>query len=320
MSPRPLPDSFAGPSPRSRCTEPDFVPRATFRRLVPLSVGTSMIPPSRASGIVSGTSTSRLSPLRLNTEDSATRVITYRSPGSAPRSPGSPLPARRMRVPSLTPAGMFARNRRIVRCAPLPWQVGHGSSITVPWPWQLEQGWDIEKIPWLCASMPVPLHTGHTRGEVPGLAPVPLHVGHGWEVGTVSDTWAPLTAWSNVSETSVSRSRPRAGRCCAPRTEPVSPPVRAPLNRLERMSPKPPLKELGSKPAPPAAAFANWPNGVPARSYCLRLSGSESTSCAWEISLKRSSAFLSPWLVSGWYLRASLRYALRISSSEAFLP
>src|SRR5579875_2647155 len=279
MSPRPLPDSFAGPSPRSRCTEPDFVPRATFRRLVPLSVGTSMIPPSRASGIVSGTSTSRLSPLRLNTEDSATRVITYRSPGSAPRTPGSPLPARRMRLPSLTPGGMFARSLRTERCAPEPWHVGHGLSITVPWPRQLEHGCDIEKIPWLCASMPVPLHTGQTRGEVPGFAPDPLQVGHGCEVGTVSDTWAPLTAWSNVSETSVSRSRPRAGRGRAPRTEPASPPGReGPLrNRLERMSPKPPLNALGSKPAPPAA-FANWPNGVPARSYCLRLSGSESTS------------------------------------------
>ncbi len=86
------------------------------------------------------------------------------------------------------------------------------------------------------------------------------------------------------------------------------------------MSPKPPLNALGSKFAPPAAALANWPNVVPARSYCLRLSGSERTSCAWEISLKRSSACLSPWLVSGWYLRASLRYAFLISSSEAFLP
>ncbi len=33
------------------------------------------------------------------------------------------------------------------RWAPEPWQVGHGSSITVPEPWQLEHGWDIEKIP-----------------------------------------------------------------------------------------------------------------------------------------------------------------------------
>ena len=81
--------------------------------------------------------------------------------------------------------------------------------MTVPEPWQLEQGWDIEKMPWLWASRPRPLHTGHTRGEVPGLAPDPLQVGHGDDVGTASGTCAPLTAWSKLSETSVSRSRPR---------------------------------------------------------------------------------------------------------------
>ena len=73
-------------------------------------------------------------------------------------------------------------------------QVGHGSSITVPEPWQLEHGWDIEKIPWLWDSRPRPLQTGQTCGVVPGLAPEPWQVGHGWEVGTASGTWAPLTA------------------------------------------------------------------------------------------------------------------------------
>ena len=85
------------------------------------------------------------------------------------------------------------------------------------------------------------------------------------------------------------------------------------------MSPKPPENELGSKPAP-EAALAKLPNGLEPRSYALRLSESDSTSWAWEISLKRSSAFLSPALRSGWYLRASLRYAFLISSSDAFLP
>ena len=62
--------------------------------------------------------------------------------------------------------------------------------------------------------------------------------------------------------------------------------------------PKPPKPP----PGPPPEAKAPEP-----LSYCLRLSGSPSTSCAWEISLKRSSAFLSSGLVSGWYCRASLR-------------
>ena len=145
--------------------------RGTRSRFEPFSVGTSITAPWIASGIVSGTSTSRLSPLRLNTGDSDTRVITYRSPGSAPRSPGSPLPASRIRLPSRTPAGMLTRSRRTRRWAPVPSHVGHGSSITVPEPWQFEHGWEIEKIPWLWASTPRPLQTGQTFGAVPGLAP-----------------------------------------------------------------------------------------------------------------------------------------------------
>ena len=62
--------------------------------------------------------------------------------------------------------------------------------------------------------------------------------------------------------------------------------------------PKPP------KPPPGPAPVANGP--VP-ESYCLRFSGSPSTSYACEISLKRDSACLSSGLRSGWYLRASLR-------------
>src|ERR1019366_4626249 len=256
MSPRPLPPSRGGPSPRRRCTVPGLVPGAPRSRLETLRVGTSITAPCSASGIVSGTSTSRFSPLRVNTGDSDTRVITYRSPGSVPRTPGSPLPASRIRLPSRTPAGTLTRTRRTRRGAPDPPQVGHGSSMIVPEPWQLEHGCDIEKIPWLWASTPRPLQTGQTLGVVPGLAPEPLQVGHGWEVGTASGTWAPLTAWSKFSETSVSRSRPRACRTRPPRTPPAvrppgpvpAPPAPPPPNRLERMSPKPPPNELGSKP------------------------------------------------------------------------
>ena len=61
----------------------------------------------------------------------------------------------------------------MLRCAPVPPHVGHGSSITVPEPLQFEHGWEIEKIPWLWDSIPRPLQTGHTFGVVPGLAPVP---------------------------------------------------------------------------------------------------------------------------------------------------
>ncbi len=78
-------------------------------RFVAESVGTSIVAPRIASGIVIGTSTSRLSPLRLKIGDSATCVTTYRSPAAPPRGPASPLPASRTRLPSRTPAGMFTR-------------------------------------------------------------------------------------------------------------------------------------------------------------------------------------------------------------------
>ena len=97
-----------GPSPRRRWIVPCWVPGWTLIRLVPESVGTSTVPPRSASATVIGTSTSRLpSSSRLKTGEGATWMVTKRSPAGAPRAPASPLPATRIRVPSLTPAGMF---------------------------------------------------------------------------------------------------------------------------------------------------------------------------------------------------------------------
>src|SRR5436305_15279207 len=115
--------------------------------------------------------------------------------------------------------------------------------MIVPAPPQFEHGCEIEKIPWLCDSIPVPLQTGHTFGLVPGLAPVPWQVGHCLEVGTEIGTWVPLIACSNVSDTSVSRSRPRAGRARSPARP--RPGLAPPPNRYERMSPKPPANVPG---------------------------------------------------------------------------
>ena len=57
-----------------------------------------------------------------------------------------------------------------------------------------------------------------------------------------------------------------------------------------------------SRPAPPPLATISrtW-------SYSLRFSGSPSTSCAADTSLKRSSAAASPAFASGWYCLASFR-------------
>src|SRR3954471_15041996 len=184
MSPRPLPLSLGGPSPRGRWTEPCWRPGATRIFLRPFSVGTSMSGPRIASTIVTGTSASTLSPLRLKTRASVTGVIQWRSPGGPPLRPGSPLPASRTRLPSRTPAGIVTRYFFTVLREPVPPQVGQGSSITVPLPPQREQGWEIENRPCEEASTPRPWQAGQIDGAVPGLAPEPWQVTQGADVGT----------------------------------------------------------------------------------------------------------------------------------------
>src|SRR6185437_1183805 len=215
-----------------------------------------------------------------------------------------------------TPAGMLTRSFLTVRTAPLPGHVGQGSSITVPAPPHSEHGWEIENIPWPCVSMPRPSQRGHTFGVVPGFAPVPWQVGHAWCIGTCSGTCAPETAWSKVIDTCASRSAPFSARGFVRTRRPlVEPP-----NRLERMSPiEAPSKSKLPKPPKPPPGPAPVLNGPVPLSYCLRFSVAPGPSCACEISLKRASASLSPGLRSGWYWRASLRYAFLISSALARL-
>ncbi len=81
-------------------------------------------------------------------------------------------------------------------------------------------------------------------------------------------------------------------------------------------SPKPPPSPPVVHVAPPPPFGRRPPNAAMA-SYSRRLSGSDSTSWAWEIALKRSSALGSPAFASGWYSRASFRYAFLISSALA---
>ena len=95
--------------------------------------------------------------------------------------------------------------------------------------------------------------------------------------------------------------------------------ARAPRPRKidEKMSAKSP----NPSPAPPPPAGpppgGRRPPKASCASYSWRFSGSDRTSWAWEISLKRSSAFGSSGLASGWCTRASLRYAFLISSALA---
>src|SRR5829696_5396105 len=158
---------------------------------------------------------------------------------------------------------MFTRYFFTWRVRPLPWQVGHGSLISVPVPWHWRHGWEIEKSPCDSASTPRPWQRLQTVGDVPGLAPVPRHVGHGAASGTVTETWPPSIACSKDTCTSVSRSRPRSGRGARPDA--------APPKRSERMSPKPPKPP----PAPPPPPGKPPEKSPPPESYSLRFSGSD---------------------------------------------
>ena len=68
---------------------------------------------------------------------------------------------------------------------------------------------------------------------------------------------------------------------------------------------------------PPPPGWRMLAQSGPSVSYRWRFSGSDSTSCASLISLKRASAFASPLLKSGWNFRASLRNAALISLGVA---
>ena len=136
-----------------------------------------------------------------------------------------------------------------------------------PAPPHCGQGWLIEKKPWLSESIPRPLQRGQVIGVVPGFAPVPLQVLQVDCFGTVTVTSVPRIAWSKLSATSVSRSRPRAGA--------LGPAPPRPRKMVEKMSPMSPTKPPpGPAPPPPRPKPAKRP---PA-SYSRRFSGSESVS------------------------------------------
>ncbi len=187
---------------------------------------------------------------------------------------------------------------------PVPRQVGQGSSMTVPLPPQRGHGSLNANDPTSRPRTPRPLHSGQRRGLVPGLAPLPLQSAHATGVSTCTGTWAPAIACSKDRLTSTSTSAPRraVGSCgSCPR-----PPRKIDENRSAKSpkpAPSPPVQV--APPGPPP--LGRRPPKAAAASYSRRLSGSDSTSWAWEISLKRSSAFGSSGLASGWCLRASDR-------------
>src|SRR5215213_10229939 len=87
-------------------------------------------------------------------------------------------------MPSFAPAGILTLTCLFLRTLPLPPQTAHGFSMILPSPPHLEHGVESAKNPWSLLCTPLPPHSGHVSGAVPGAAPVPLHSPHASSTGT----------------------------------------------------------------------------------------------------------------------------------------
>ena len=164
-----------------------------------------------------------------------------------------------------------------------------------------------ENGPWSTATEPAPLQVGQRSGNVPGFAPVPLHTWHGASDVMFTDVVMPWTAsrksrCSSVSMSLTALGPDRALVAAAPTSraataeqvaedaaevaevaEVLDPDVLVAAATGEPAAEPPPNPPGPPGPTPDATISRTW-------SYSLRFSASPSTSCAAEISLKRSSA------------------------------
>ena len=120
------------------------------------------------------------------------------------------------------------------------------------------------------ATTPRPPHSGQRFGAVPGLAPVPWQVWQASSSSTGTVVWRPLSASSNETRTVdldvVAALAALRGCCCRP------PPPRAEQAAEE-------VAEVEVAEVDVVAGQLRAGRSVePNESYCLRFSGSESTS------------------------------------------
>ncbi|MDQ1201019.1 hypothetical protein QE449_001637 [Rhodococcus sp. SORGH_AS303] len=257
----------------------------------------------------------RSSPSRTNTSCDFSTTSAYTSPAGPPPGPTSPCAARRMRIPLPTPAGTFTASSRRARTRPSPPHLRQGSGIVSPAPRQVGHGRAVMTCPrndrWTDCTSPAPLHVSQRTGVESPLVPEPVHTSHSTAVSTAMCLVTPVAHSSSVSVVRSSESEPGWTRPRGPRVPPPLPPKNA-----SNTSPSPPPKPAPPKPpAPPPPPLSS---GSPPRSTMRRFSGSDSTSYAELMSLKRAWAD-SSGLTSGWNSRASLRYARLISWSDALL-
>lgn len=118
--------------------------------------------------------------------------------GGPPLLPGSPLPAERMRMPSLMPAGIFTSSVFWRLILPAPLQLVQGSGMILPVPWQWGQVCCTLKKPWRMCTVPEPPQVPQVLALVPGFAPVPPQVSQLSQLGTRICVSLPLAASSSV--------------------------------------------------------------------------------------------------------------------------
>src|SRR5215203_6343500 len=97
-------------------------------------------------------------------------------------------------MPSLAPAGILTLTCLLLRTLPLPPHTRHGFSMILPSPPHLEHGVESAKNPWSRLCTPLPPHSGHVCGAVPGAAPVPLHSPQASSTGTPTRVVTPFRA------------------------------------------------------------------------------------------------------------------------------
>src|SRR5215212_1179381 len=175
-------------------------------------------------------------------------------------------------MPSFAPAGILTLTCLFLRTLPLPPQTEHGFSIILPSPPHLEHGVESAKNPWSLLCTPLPPHSGHVSGAVPGAAPVPLHSPHASSTGTPTRVVTPLKASLKLNLMFTVISSPFASALRV---------VLAVRPKISPRFPKPPSRsEMSSKSAPPVRCPApREPKKVRGPSSYSRLfSGSERTS------------------------------------------
>ena len=125
----------------------------------------------------------------------------------------------------------------------------HISFITSPVPWQLLHGLVVCICPSIvvctCRIWPVPPHTEHFSGLVPGLAPVPLQVLQ----FSFRDIFITFSVPKNASSKVMSKLYLKSAPFLGPEFEPLLPlEPKPPPKKDEKMSPKSPKSPNPSNP------------------------------------------------------------------------